>query len=114
MKPEEFVEMAAGLPTSSEVEAGNGTPEADAVLDSLIGVARNLTAQALAPVDGVTVVGLFDDIGDKIMGMDRGSRVIARHRKQEAIVTGIEFRKNAVVLDIEDVATREDRECETT
>ncbi len=105
MEPEEFVEMAAGLPTSSEVDGSGGpdTPAAYATLDSMIGVARNITAQALAPEGGFTVAQLFDALGDKIMSMGRGSRVFARHRNQEALVESITFRDDAVVLDIADV-----------
>ena len=106
MTDSEFVEMAAGLPTSSEVDGSGGpdTPAAYATLDSMIGVARNITAQAFAPEEGFTAAQLFDELGDKIMSLDRDSLVFARHWNQEVLVESITFRDDAVVLDIADAA----------
>ncbi len=107
MKPEEFVEMAAGLPTSSEIEAGAGIAEADAVLDSMIGVARNIAAQALASADGLLAARLFDELGDRIMGLDNDARVVVRSDAEDreiGVVRRIEFRDDMVSLCIDDAA----------
>ena len=112
MEPEEFVEMAAGLPTSSEVDGSGGpdTPAAYATLDSMIGVARNITAQAFAPEEGFTAAQLFDELGDKIMSLDRDSLVIVRGGAEDreiGVVRSIEFRDDAVSLCIDDAAQGE-------
>lgn len=110
MQNAEFVEMAAGLRTSSEMDAEGSTPDAEATLDSMIGVARDIEAQTFASAKGLMASQLFDELGEKIMGLKRGARVIVRHRSVEVIVAGVEFRDNAVVLEIEDVVKGESRE----
>ena len=107
MKPEEFVEMAAGLLTSRE-NAADGSPlTPEATLDSMIGVARNIAAQALASADGLTVTELFDVLGCGIMSCKKGAIVVVRHRGAEARVDSVDVREDAVVLGIKDVAEEE-------
>lgn len=102
MHESEFVEMAAGLLTTREMESEGSTPDAEATLDSLIGVARNVAAQTLASANGVTAIQLFDGLGEKIMMLRKGALVIARHRGAEAKIASIEFRESAVVLEVDD------------
>ncbi len=100
MKPEEFVEMTAGLLTSRE-NAEHGSPlTPEATLDSMIGVARNISAQTFASVDGLTVTELFDVLGCGIMSCGRDACVVVRHKGVEVAVSKVDVREDAVVLDM--------------
>ncbi len=108
MTHEDFVEMAARMLTNDELKDDGNEPCSDsgAILDSLIEQAREIT-QAFAPEKGITAGRLFDDLGERIMSLKKNARVVVRQLGIEALVTGIEFRDNAVVLDIADVAEEE-------
>ena len=104
MKDSDFVELVARLETSAEEGATEEEQAAAQVLDGLIEAARDTVAQALAP-EGLTAAQLFDDLGEKIMSLEKGARVLARCLSvgiAGAPVIRIEFRDNIVWLDIED------------
>lgn len=108
MKPEEFVELVARLTTSREAEQdGDGRCEADSTLDSLIGVARDLTAQTFAQSSGLKAVHLFDELGTQILCLKKDAGVLVRYRGREVQVADISIREDAVVLDITDEAVKE-------
>jgi len=102
MKPEEFVEMTAGLLTSRE-NAEHGSPlTPEATLDSLIGVARDLAAQAFARSAGLSAGELFDVLGGSIMKITAGAGVLVRHGGKEVRVARVDVRDDAIVLDLMD------------
>lgn len=103
MKPEEFVELVCRLTTSREAEQeGDGRCEADSTLDSLIGVARDLSAQAFAQSSGLKAVELFDELGTQILCLKKDAGVLVRHRGREVQVAGVVIREEAVVLELAD------------
>ncbi len=102
MKDSDFVEMVARLLTTAEVEEEGFTPDDGGALDGLIERARDIAAQALAP-EGVTATLLFDELGENIMSLKKGAQVIVRQLDIEAPVASIEFRADAIVLDIADL-----------
>ena len=107
MKPEEFVELVCRLTTSREAEQeGDGRCEADATLDSLIGVARDVSAQTLAQKTGLLAIHLFDELGTHIMMTKPNAVVLVRHKGKEVPIASVEVRENAVVMDIADEAVK--------
>ena len=97
-----FIEMTANLHTTRENDAEGSANDSEATLDSLIGVARNLVAKAVAADSALKATELFDVLGDGILSCDRDALVVIRHHDVEVPVSKVDVREDAVVLDMMD------------
>lgn len=100
MKPEEFVDLVAGLETTYQQDKDHPSCDAESSLNSVIGVARDIEAQTLAQIEGLLASKLFDELGARVMGLIRGAVVVVRHKGVEVRVASVEIRDDAVVLDL--------------
>ncbi len=110
MQQSEFVDLAARMLTTAELEqlSSRPRPETEAVLDDLIEQAREINAQTFAQKQGLLATYLFDELGEKIMGLTRGARVHIRQATgEEVVAASVDIRGDAVVLSLKDATKGE-------